>query len=65
MGFILKFVVIVFGILFLLSVLLGASTVHQILRLLFRGRKKSQNKDTFYNKKPPSQNERIITYKKK
>ena len=63
MGAILKFIIFVLGIFFFLSLLLGASTMHKIIRLIFRGRRKPQAEQS--NEKPFSQNDRIIDYKKK
>ena len=65
MGAILKFIIFVFGIFFILSLLLGVSTVHKIIRLIFMGRRKPQNQNHQSNEKPVSQDDRIITYKKK
>lgn len=65
MGAILKFIVFIFGVYFVLSLLLGASTMHKIIRLILRGRKKQQNYNQQTSEKPVSQNDRIITYKKK
>ena len=64
MGAILKFIIFLFGIFFVLSLLVGASTMHKIIRLIFRGRAKPQNNQQT-NEKPVTQNDRIITYKKK
>lgn len=64
MGAILKFIIFIFGIFFVLSLLVGASTMHKIIRLIFRGRSKPQNNPQS-NEKPVTQNDRIITYKKK
>ena len=65
MGAIFKFIIFVSGIFFILSLLLGASTMHKIIRFLFLGRRNPQNKNQQSNEKPASQNDRIITYKKK
>ena len=65
MGAILKFIIFVFGIFFVLSLLVGASTMHKIIQLIFRGRRKSQNQSQQKNDKPITQDDRIITYKKK
>ena len=65
MGAILKFIIFLFGIFFVLSLLLGASTMQYILRFIFRGRRKHQERNQQSNKEPISQNDRIITYKKK
>ena len=66
MGAILKFIIFVAGIFFVLSLLLGASTMQLILRLIFRGRRKPQDRRGHSNNQEPvTQNDRIITYKKK
>lgn len=65
MGPILKFIVFASGIFFLLTLLLGASTMKFILRLIFGGRKRTQNRNHQSKQEPASQSERIITYKKK
>ena len=64
MGAILKFIIFVFGILFVLSLFLGASTVQLILRLIF-GIRRPKNKKQQPTQEPITQNDRIITYKKK
>ncbi|HUI32210.1 MAG: hypothetical protein PHO84_07915 [Dysgonamonadaceae bacterium] len=63
MGAILKFIIFLLGIFFLLSMLLGASTMRLIVRLIFRGRKKSQQNQSA--QEPITQSDRIISYKKK
>ncbi len=65
MGAILKFIIFTFGVFFILSLLLGVSTVHKIIRFIFLGRRKPHNQNQGPNEKPINQNERIITYKKK
>ena len=65
MGAIFKFIIFVSGIFFFLSLILGASTMRLILRFLFRGKRKTENKQQHPTQEPISQNERIITYKKK
>ncbi len=65
MGAIFKFIIFIFGIFFVFTLLLGASTVHKIIRLIFLGRTKSQKQSQQPNEKPITQNDRIITYKKK
>lgn len=66
MGAILKLIIFVAGIFFVLSLLLGASTMQFILRLIFRGRRKPQDRgNQSSTQEPVSQNDRIITYKKK
>lgn len=65
MGPILRFIIFVSGIFFLLSLLLGVSTMHKIIRLIFRGRRRPQDQNKQSNEKPVTQNDRIITYKKK
>lgn len=64
MGAILKFIIFIFGALFVLSLILGASTIQIILRLIF-GRRKPKNRNQRPTQEPISQNDRIITYKKK
>jgi len=65
MGAIFKFIIYGFGIFFLLSMLFGVSTMRTIIRLIFRGRRKPHNKGYSANQEPITQNDRIITYKKK
>ncbi len=65
MGAILKFIIFVSGIFFVLSLLLGASTMRLILRFIFGRRRKTQNRSQHSNQEPISQNDRITTYKKK
>lgn len=66
MGVILKFIIFVLGTFFALSLLLGASTMRLILRLLFgRRRRKPQDNKTQYYQEPITQDDRIIGYKKK
>lgn len=56
-----RFIIITIGIFFAMSLLFGARTIYSIMRFLFRGSRKQQPKP----EKPVSQDERIITYKKK
>lgn len=65
MGVILKFIIFVLGIFFLLSMLLGASTVRFLIRAIFRGSKKSQQNNNQSPQEPITQSDRIISYKKK
>ena len=65
MGAILKLIIFLFGIFFVLSLLVGASTMNKILRLIFRGRPMPQKDRQQTNEKPVTQSDRIITYKKK
>lgn len=65
MGVILKFIIFVLGIFFLLSMLLGASTVRFLIRAFFRGSRKSQQNNNQSHQEPITQNDRIISYKKK
>ncbi len=65
MGAILKFIIFIAGIFFLLSMLLGASTVRLLLRLLFKGRRGSQQNRNQPPQEPINQTDRIISYKKK
>ncbi len=61
-----KFIISAIAILLFLTLLFGVSTMHFIFRLLFgRGRKSQNNKQQQSAKKPESQDDRIITYKKK
>lgn len=61
-----RFIIYALGILFLLSLLFGASTIGIILRLLFGRKRKPQNTNRGETtQKPESQTDRIITYKKK
>lgn len=60
-----KFIITTLAILVFISLIFGASTLHFIFRLLFGKRQKSQNNGQQANQKPESQNDRIITYKKK
>ena len=64
MGVFLKFIIFSLGVFTLLSLLLGASTMRFIIRLIFKGRK-SQNRNQQSKQEPASQTDRIITYKKK
>lgn len=64
MGVFLKFIIFSLGVFTLLSLLLGASTMRFIIRLLFKGRK-TQNRNQQSKQEPASQTDRIITYKKK
>ena len=64
MGVILKFIIFVLGTFTLLSLLLGASTMRFIMRLIFKGGK-SQRRNQHSKQEPVSQTDRIITYKKK
>ena len=61
----LRFITITIGIFFFLSLLFGVRTVIYVLRFLFGGGRKRQNRNRQTNEKPASQNDRIITYKKK
>lgn len=65
MGAILKFIIFIAGIFFLLSLLLGASTVRLLLRFLFRGSRGSQRNRNQSAQEPINQSDRIISYKKK
>ena len=65
MGAIFKFILIISGIYFLLSILLGASVMRNIIRIIFLGRRKPQKNDHNSKQEPITQNDRIITYKKK
>lgn len=49
----------------ILSLLFGVRTVFYIVRLIFGGGRKRQNKRTRNTEQPASQDDRIITYKKK
>ena len=59
-----RFIIFIIGMFLILSLLFGARTVYQIIRFVFGGRKR-QNRRTQHTEKPASQNDRIITYKKK
>ena len=60
-----KFIITTLAILVFFSLLFGVSTLRFIFRLLFGRRHNSQNTSYQANQKPESQNDRIITYKKK
>ena len=60
-----KFIITTLAILVFFSLLFGVSTLRFIFRLLFGRRNNSQNTSYQDNQKPESQNDRIITYKKK
>ena len=60
-----KFIISTLAILVFLSLLFGASTLHLIFRLLFGRRRNSQNTRQQARQEPETQNDRIITYKKK
>lgn len=60
-----KFIITTLAILVFFSLLFGVSTLGFIFRMLFGKRGKSQNTRHQANQKPESQNDRIITYKKK
>lgn len=60
-----RFIIFTVGIFLILSFLFGVSTVYHVIRFVFGGGKKRQKKDQQFNKKPASQDDRIITYKKK
>ncbi|NLC49030.1 MAG: DUF4834 family protein [Bacteroidales bacterium] len=60
-----KFIITTLAILVFFSLLFGVSTLRFIFRLLFGKRRNSQNTSYQANQKPESQNDRIITYKKK
>ena len=61
----LRFIIYALGIFLLLSLLFGGSTILFIIRLIFGGRRKPQNTKQQASEKPETQNDRIITYKKK
>ena len=65
MGAIFKFIIYGLGVFFLLSMLFGASTIVRVIRLIIFGRRKPQKKDYNSKQEPITQNDRIITYKKK
>lgn len=61
-----RFIIITFGIFFAMSLLFGARTIYSIMRFLFRGSRNQQGRNQQQKtEKPVSQDERIITYKKK
>ena len=60
-----RFIIFIIGTFFILSLLFGVRTIYYIIRFIFGGRRRHQNKRNQYNKKPASQDDRIITYKKK
>lgn len=61
----LRFIILTIGMLFILSLLFGARTIYYIIRFIFRGGRKKENRGKQQTQKPISQNDRIITYKKK
>lgn len=60
-----KIIITTLAILVFISLIFGISTLNFIFRLLFGRGRKSQNAKQQTNKKPESQDDRIITYKKK
>ena len=60
-----RFIIFTIGMFLILSLLFGVRTVFYIIRFVFGGGKKRRNKRTHHAEKPVSQDDRIITYKKK
>lgn len=60
-----RFIIFIIGTFLILSLLFGVRTVYYIIRFVFGGRRRHQNKRTRHGEKPVSQDDRIITYKKK
>lgn len=60
-----KFIITTLAIIVFISLLFGASTLHFIFRLLFGRKGKYRDTKQQADQKPESQNDRIITYKKK
>ena len=60
-----KFIILTIGLFFLFSLLFGVRTIYFIIRLIFGGGRKGPTKTQQQNEKPASQDDRIITYKKK
>lgn len=60
-----RFIIFTIGMFLILSLLFGIRTVFYIVRLIFGGGRKQQNKRTRNTEQPASQDDRIITYKKK
>ncbi|NLZ95277.1 MAG: DUF4834 family protein [Bacteroidales bacterium] len=60
-----RFIIFILGMFFILSLLFGVRTIFHIIRFVFGGGRRRQNKRTRQTEKPASQDDRIITYKKK
>lgn len=60
-----RFIIITIGVFFFLSLLFGVSTIYRIIRFVLGGNRRQKSKNQQSKKKPVSQDERIITYKKK
>lgn len=60
-----KFILFILVAFFLLSMLLGSSMVRLLMRALFGGRRKSQQRNQHSTQEPATQNDRINSYKKK
>lgn len=67
MGVILKFLIFLFAIFFLLTIIIGAKTMQKIVRFLFGGFNAFPNNQSHDTKPsdPHTQEERIIDYQKK
>lgn len=67
MGAILKFLIFLFGIFFLLTIIIGAKTMQKIVQFLLNGSNAFQKKQSRSQKtqEPHTQEDRIIDYQKK
>ena len=60
-----RFIIFIIGTFLVFSLLFGVRTVYYIIRFVFGGGRKRRNNRTQQTHKPASQDDRIITYKKK
>lgn len=60
-----KFIILTIGLFFLFTLLFGVRTIYFIVRLIFGGGRKRPPSNQQQREKPASQDDRIITYKKK
>ena len=60
-----KFIILTIGLFFLFTLLFGVRTIYFIVRLIFGGGRKRPTSNQQQSEKPASQDDRIITYKKK
>ncbi len=60
-----KCIILTIGLFFLFTLLFGVRTIYFIIRLIFGGGRKRPTRSQQQSEKPASQDDRIITYKKK
>ena len=60
-----RFIIFIIGTFLVFSLLFGVRTVYYIIRFVFGGGRRRRNNRTQQTQKPASQDDRIITYKKK